>query len=223
MANSRICSPLARVPPSLLGPLTIEPWHPHMIRYQPTDLKTVACHYQHLPTVIPIILLRTAHPSIDRILCHQLSVKAIDQPRVLPPPAPHLSHWHRGSNSLPHRYPAPPWSRGSQYQTVTDKAEARLLSELLRVDYLPEVWLPDEQTEELRHWVNDRQSNVDRQTEVKKRIHSSLHNCLLDGLNLFGSKEGAAPLDRLEATQPVADDPGSFPLGRRRLRINDDL
>jgi transposase len=80
----------------------------------------------------------------------------------------------------------------------TDKIDARVLSELLRVDYLPEVWLPDLQTEELRHLMSDRQSNVDRRTEVKNRIHAVLHRHLLDGGQLFKSTQGAALLDSLE-------------------------
>jgi len=81
----------------------------------------------------------------------------------------------------------------------TDKIDARALSELLRVDYLPEVWLPDELTEELRHLMSDRPSNVDRKTEVKNRVHAILHRRLLKCANLFDSKEGEALLNNLES------------------------
>ncbi len=87
----------------------------------------------------------------------------------------------------------------AEAKVSTDKIDARVLSELLRVSYLPEVWLPDEQTEEMRHLMSDRQSNVDRKTEVKNRIHAILHRRLLKGANLFDSKEGAALLDNLDS------------------------
>lgn len=40
----------------------------------------------------------------------------------------------------------------------TDKIDARVLAELARVGYLPEVWLPDEDTESLRQFTSDRTS-----------------------------------------------------------------
>jgi transposase len=97
----------------------------------------------------------------------------------------------------------------------TDKIDARVLSELLRVSYLPEVWLPDEQTEELRHLMSDRQSNVDRRTEVKNRIHAILHRRLLKCANLFDSKEGEALLNDLESE----DSPLSV-VERDRLKLS---
>lgn len=60
-----------------------------------------------------------------------------------------------------------------------DKLDARKLAELDRVGYLPKVWLPDADTETLRHLLSQRQSLVDRRTEQKNRIHSLLHRYLL--------------------------------------------
>ena len=107
----------------------------------------------------------------------------------------------------------------------TDKIDARVLSELLRVDYLPEVWLPDEQTEELRHLMSDRQSNVDRRTEVKNRIHAILHRRLLDGPGLFDTKEGVALLNRLERDDSplTAVERGRLKLLREELRHLEEL
>lgn len=70
-----------------------------------------------------------------------------------------------------------------------DKIDARKLAELDRVDYLPKVWLPDPDTETLRHLMSQRQSLVDRRTEQKNRIHSLLHRYLLrfPGTDLFGA------------------------------------
>lgn len=61
----------------------------------------------------------------------------------------------------------------------TDKVDARVLAELARVGYLPEVWLPDEDTEALRQFFSDRRSLVDRRTELKNAVHSVLHRNLI--------------------------------------------
>lgn len=61
----------------------------------------------------------------------------------------------------------------------TDKIDARVLAELARVGYLPEVWLPDPDTEALRHLLTDRRSLVDRRTELKNTTHSVLHRNLI--------------------------------------------
>ena len=70
----------------------------------------------------------------------------------------------------------------------TDKVDARVLAELARVGYLPEVWLPDEDTESLRQFFSDRRSLVDRRTELKNTVHSVLHRNLITPTqtDLFG-------------------------------------
>ena len=71
----------------------------------------------------------------------------------------------------------------------TDKIDARVLAELARVGYLPEVWLPDEDTESLRQFISDRTSLVRRRTECKNTIHSVLHRNLVrqEHSDLFGT------------------------------------
>jgi transposase len=71
----------------------------------------------------------------------------------------------------------------------TDKIDARVLAELARVGYLPEVWLPDEDTEGLRQFITDRTSLVRRRTECKNTIHSVLHRNLVrqEHSDLYGS------------------------------------
>ena len=71
----------------------------------------------------------------------------------------------------------------------TDKIDARVLAELARVGYLPEVWLPDEDTESLRQFISDRTSLVRRRTECKNTIHSILHRNLVrhTHTDLYGS------------------------------------
>lgn len=70
----------------------------------------------------------------------------------------------------------------------TDKIDARVLAELARVNYLPKVWLPDEDTESLRQFFSDRRSLVDRRTEMKNTVHSILHRNLIcyEYSDLFG-------------------------------------
>ena len=96
----------------------------------------------------------------------------------------------------------------------TDKIDARVLAELLRVDYLPQVWLPDGATIELRHLLSDRQSDVARRTEVKNRIHGVLQRELLKGSQLFTSKTGAELLELLVSEQSPLPD-----YERTRLRL----
>ncbi len=72
----------------------------------------------------------------------------------------------------------------------TDKIDARVLAELARAGYLPLVWLPDPDTEALRHLFSDRRSLVDRRTELKNSIHSILHRNLIEYQfeDLFGTR-----------------------------------
>jgi transposase len=77
----------------------------------------------------------------------------------------------------------------AQARVKTDKIDARVLAELARVGYLPEVWLPDEDTEALRQFISDRTSLVRRRTECKNTVHSVLHRNLVrqTRTDLFGS------------------------------------
>lgn len=56
----------------------------------------------------------------------------------------------------------------------TDHGDAWHLANLIRVNYLPEVWLADEQTRQLRHLVRYRQSLVANVKDIKLRIRSLL-------------------------------------------------
>ena len=56
----------------------------------------------------------------------------------------------------------------------TDHGDAWHLANLIRVNYLPEVWLADEQTRQLRHLVRYRQALVASVKDVKLRIRSLL-------------------------------------------------
>ncbi len=56
----------------------------------------------------------------------------------------------------------------------TDHGDAWHLANLLRVSYLPEVWLADAQTRQLRHLVRYRQSLMADAKDIKLRIRSLL-------------------------------------------------
>jgi transposase len=68
----------------------------------------------------------------------------------------------------------------AQAKIKTDKVDATVLAHLLRCDYLPTVWIPDPATQELRHQCTERANLVADRTRIKNRIHSVLHQRLLE-------------------------------------------
>ncbi len=70
----------------------------------------------------------------------------------------------------------------------TDKVDALVLAQLLRLDYLPTVWRPDAQTRAWRQAVHFRAMFVRRRTQLKNQIHAIFHRRLraFDGADLFG-------------------------------------
>ena len=81
----------------------------------------------------------------------------------------------------------------------TDQVDALVLAQLLRCDFLPRVWQPDQATARLRHLASRRASLVSLQTMGKNRIHAVLHERLLTVpcQKLF-STSGLSWLRRLE-------------------------
>jgi transposase len=92
----------------------------------------------------------------------------------------------------------------------TDKVDACVLAQLLRLDYLPRVWQPDARTQQLRRATTERAMLTSDRTRIKNRIHAILHQRLLAcplqdlfsqaGLDWLGRLEldpqGRAALDR---------------------------
>lgn len=68
----------------------------------------------------------------------------------------------------------------AQAKVKTDKIDATVLAQLLRCDYLPEVWQPDETTSLLRELTSRRTALVGDRTAVRNRIHSLLAVRLLN-------------------------------------------
>jgi transposase len=56
----------------------------------------------------------------------------------------------------------------------TDKIDARVLADLLRADYLPTVWQPDQLTRQLRRLTSRRAGLCADRTAVKNRLHATL-------------------------------------------------
>jgi transposase len=71
----------------------------------------------------------------------------------------------------------------------TDKIDAEVLVRLLAGWWLPEVWVPDAETQALRQQVAYRVRLVRHHTHLKNRIHGVLHRNLVPGCprsDLFG-------------------------------------
>jgi transposase len=70
----------------------------------------------------------------------------------------------------------------------TDRVDAAVLAQLLRLDYLPRVWRPDAETQSLRRQTTERANLVADRTRIKNRIHAVLHQRLLEAPpgDLFG-------------------------------------
>jgi transposase len=62
----------------------------------------------------------------------------------------------------------------AQAKIKTDRIDARVLADLLRCGYLPEVWQPDAATRKLRRLTSRRAGLGGDRTAVKNRLHAAL-------------------------------------------------
>jgi len=79
----------------------------------------------------------------------------------------------------------------AEAKVKTDKVDARVLAELLAVDYLPTVWLADEATKVLRRQVARRAQLVRQRTRLKNQVQAVLARNLVPrcpAADLFGHK-----------------------------------
>lgn len=67
-------------------------------------------------------------------------------------------------------------ARMKQNPDKTDYSDARLLADLLRVGYLPKVWLAPAELRELRRLVRYRQQKINERRDVKLRIRAILRD-----------------------------------------------
>jgi transposase len=105
----------------------------------------------------------------------------------------------------------------------TDKIDAGVLASLRAADFLPEVWLPDAETERLRRLVTRRDQVVRHRTRIKNEVHAILHAHLIPRCphaDLFGGR-GRAWLER----QPLpGDERAAITRHLRELdRLGEDL
>ena len=79
----------------------------------------------------------------------------------------------------------------AEAKVKTDKVDAAVLAELLAADYLPSVWVADEQTQALRRQVARRTQIVRQCTRLKNQVQAILHRNLVQRCpfaDLFGVK-----------------------------------
>jgi transposase len=67
----------------------------------------------------------------------------------------------------------------AEAKVKTDKVDAEVLAQLLRCDYLPSVWVPDQETRSLRQLTSRRERLVSERTRLKNRIQSVLASRLV--------------------------------------------
>ena len=81
----------------------------------------------------------------------------------------------------------------------TDKVDAEVLAQLLRCDYLPSVWQPDDRTRQLRAWITHRTALMTQRTRVKNHIQGLLGRLLIHSpYKLLWTKVGLAWLRAIE-------------------------
>ena len=86
----------------------------------------------------------------------------------------------------------------------TDKVDAFVLAQLLRSDFLPTVWIPDEHTQDVRALCTHRACLVADRTRVKNRIHALLHQRLIEPpVEDIFSKPGREWLGTLQLAEDV--------------------
>jgi transposase len=100
----------------------------------------------------------------------------------------------------------------AEAKVKTDKVDAAVLAELLACDYLPAVWLADDQTHALRRQVARRAHIVRQRTRLKNQVQAILHRNLIPrcpAADLFGHKgrrwlaEQPLPTDELQAVEAL--------------------
>src|SRR5204863_929614 len=67
----------------------------------------------------------------------------------------------------------------AEAKVKTDKVDARILAQLLAVDFLPETWVADDRTRMLRRLVMRRTHLVKQRTRLKNQVHGILSRNLV--------------------------------------------
>jgi transposase len=86
----------------------------------------------------------------------------------------------------------------AEAKVKTDKVDAHVLAQLLRCDYLPSVWQPDQDTEQLRRLTTQHATLMTERGRVKNRIQSRIARLLLaPPCKVLWTKAGLAWLGEL--------------------------
>lgn len=100
----------------------------------------------------------------------------------------------------------------AEAKVKTDKVDAATLAKLLAADFLPGVWVADDETQALRRQVARRAHLVRQRTRLKNQVQSILHRNLVarcPAADLFGIKgrrwltEQPLPADELQAVDAL--------------------
>lgn len=101
----------------------------------------------------------------------------------------------------------------AEAKVKTDKVDAEVLAQLLRCDYLPSVWQPDDLTKQLRGWLTHRVALMTQRSRLKNRVQSladmlaTLRRCSLREQVLswgLGGQGSRNVLELLENTAALA-------------------
>jgi transposase len=108
----------------------------------------------------------------------------------------------------------------AQAKIKTDKVDAKVLAQLLRADFLPNVWIPDAGTRSMRQRSTERSMFVNDRTRIKNRIHAIFHQRLIEvpSGDLFSTKNLA-----WLRNPPPALDPDSRAALARQLELFDGV
>ena len=99
----------------------------------------------------------------------------------------------------------------AQAKVKTDKVDAHVLAQLLRCDFLPEVWQPDEATRRLRELTGRRSALVSQRTMMRNRIHSVLAMRLVAAPSRLFKTEGLEWLATVGTRRPGSPAGGQRP------------
>lgn len=91
----------------------------------------------------------------------------------------------------------------AQERIKTDKISASVLADLLRVDMLPQAYIPTKPIRDARYLMRYRQNLIYLRTSIKNRIHSIIDNAGIQQVfsDLFGT-QGRKFLVQLDLKQP---------------------
>lgn len=91
----------------------------------------------------------------------------------------------------------------AQERIKTDKISASVLADLLRVDMLPQAYIPTKPIRDARYFMRYRQNLIYVRTSIKNRVHSIINNAGIQQAfsDLFGT-QGRKFLVQLDLKQP---------------------